>query len=496
MNYSILLTTSVAAPILALLAMLLWPTMPKRVAKGAALLASGYAMVSAAILWCAYYTQSLKGFAFTSYEFSTEKLPLPLFGLNGVSCIMFAMAAIVGFAAVLGTKTDMVKNYKSYMALIMAALCGLLGMFASMNMLFAYIFHEFAMVPTFLATVYWGSEGRRSAAMQMAIYLTLGALISLVGIVALFLFSGAQSFNIGDLISASTAQLANAKDASGLVFSLCVVGFGILISVFPFHSWAFKGYTAAPTAFSMMHAGVLKKFGFYMLLQLVIPALPWAANEYMGYVALAALFNVVLIGVLTMAQGDLKMMFSYSSVSHIGMCMLGLSTLSVLGVGAAALFAFGHGLSIALLFYISNIIINKAKTSDMDDMGGLISKAPVLCAFFLAAVLAGIGLPGFANFWGELGVFTALFGYNKIYCAIAALGLIISAIYGLRAVARVFFGPAKPQYDSVSDISTLEKLPAIVLLLALLFVGFFPKSVTTLLSSDLSQTSVFQQNIK
>ena len=206
--------------------------------------------------------------------------------------------------------------------------------------------------------------------------------------------------------------------------------------------------------------------------------------------AVLALFNVIYIGLLTMVQRDLKMMVSYSSVAHMGLCFLGIASMSVLGVGGTVLLMFGHGASVALLFMLSNAVVNRTGEWDMFKMGGLYKQTPNLAAFFLAATLASLGLPMFANFWGELSILASLWNFSPTICALAATGLIISAIYGLRAFANVFMGEPKdaiaPKFSQIPDLTFAEKLPAVILLAALLFVGFCPKAITSGLNADLS----------
>ena len=249
----------------------------------------------------------------------------------------------------------------------------------------------------------------------------------------------------------------------------------------------------------MLHAGVLKKFGLYVLIQVAVPLLPAGCADWSYVMAVLALFNVVYIGLVTMAQRDLKMMVSYSSVAHMGLCFLGIASMSVLGVGGAVLLMFGHGLSVALLFMLSNAIVNRTGEWNMFKMGGLYKQTPVLAGFFIAATLASLGLPGFANFWGEFSILMSLWSFSPAICAVAATGIIISAIYGLRAVANIFMGeePTKelePKFSGICDLTALEKIPAVILLAALLFVGFYPKSITQPLDSDLSIVPAYNQS--
>jgi len=276
-----------------------------------------------------------------------------------------------------------------------------------------------------------------------------------------------------------------ASSAQKLIFPLLLFGFGILVSLWPFHSWAPLGYGSAPSATAMLHAGVLKKFGLYGLIQIALPLLPEGAAHWAWKLALlAAVGNVLVIGFVTLAQRDLKQMLGYSSVMHMGYCFLGIACLSTVGTGGVVLLMVAHGLSVALLFLLATSIHHRTHTFDLTEMGGLAQKTPVLAAFFVAATMASIGLPGFANFWGELTVFVALWKFSPLITAIAIAGVVISAIYGLRAAARVFFGPPTEALQRVTaahppaDLGWGERLPALLLLVALLFFGFYPKALS------------------
>ncbi|HTX65421.1 MAG TPA: proton-conducting transporter membrane subunit, partial [Opitutaceae bacterium] len=280
-------------------------------------------------------------------------------------------------------------------------------------------------------------------------------------------------------------------------FGLLMFGFGILVSLWPFHTWAPLGYGAAPSSAAMLHAGVLKKFGLYGLIQIALPLLPAGGTTeftlpglsgvpltWTCLLAWLALGNVLVVGLITMAQRDLKQMIGYSSVMHMGYAFLGVATLSVAGAGGVVLLMVGHGLAVALLFLLATSIHHRTETFDLGEMGGLGRSAPVLAGLFTAATLAAIGLPGFANFWGELAIFVALWQFSPWMTAAAVLGIIISAVYGLRAAARVFFGTPTAEFARVAarrapaDLRWAERLPALILLAALLFVGFWPRALT------------------
>jgi NADH-quinone oxidoreductase subunit M len=306
-------------------------------------------------------------------------------------------------------------------------------------------------------------------------------MLSLLGLLALYIHSGTGSF---DLVSLRAWSAPAAAAGSGhKIFALLLFGFGILVSLWPFHSWAPSGYAAAPAPAAMLHAGVLKKFGLYGLLQIAVPLLPSGMADWGHTMAWLALGNVVLIGAITLAQRDLKMMLGYSSVMHMGYIFLGIACVSALGAGGAALLMFAHGLSIAALFLLSDAVYRRTHSYDLGAMGGLAQKAPVLAGFFVAATMAGIGLPGFGNFWGEFSVFVALWKYSHWMTAAAALGVVISAVYGLRAVSRIFYGAPSPAFQPlfdapVADIRASERWPAVILLGTLMLVGFWPAAIS------------------
>ncbi|MBC2600775.1 complex I subunit 4 family protein [Puniceicoccus vermicola] len=412
-------------------------------------------------------------------------------GLNGISLPLFFLAGLVGLAAGIQALHSDAGRRQLYLSLLLIMQAGLMGTFASVDIFFFYFFHELALIPTFVMIGIWGGFGRRSAAIEMTIYLTLGAMLSLLGLILIYSASGIDSFNLIDIRQYLIEQPLS-ETLSNNIFGLLLFGFGILVSLFPFHSWAPRGYAAAPTAAAMLHAGVLKKFGLYGLIQIAYPLLPQGAAHWGPLLMWLALGNVVVIGLITMAQRDLKQMVGYSSVMHMGYCFLGLVTLNSIGVGGAVILMFGHGLSVALLFMLSTAVFHRTQTYDMKEMGGLATRTPILAGMFVAATFASIGLPGFANFWGEFAIFVSLWHYNPWALAAAATGIIISAIYGLRAVAWIFFGkPSEAlaehwKENKPFELRQGERLSATLLFSGLMIVGFFPRIFSDYVDMDLT----------
>jgi NADH-quinone oxidoreductase subunit M len=236
----------------------------------------------------------------------------------------------------------------------------------------------------------------------------------------------------------------------------------------------------------MLHAGVLKKFGLYGLIQVAVPLLPQAAEGWSSWIMWLALGNILIVGLVAMAQTSFKAMISYGSVMHMGYCFLGIAVCSALGAGSAVMLMCAHGLSVALMFLLASFVRKRTDTFEMDEMGGLASKTPLLACFCIAGTLATIGLPGFGNFWGEFGVFLSL-GENKEhlpFLILAALGIIISAVFGLRAVARIFFGKESEELkeskrgSSITDLNKLEILQATIILAPLFLLGIWPLTIS------------------
>ena len=480
------LLLSIAAPLSLAVAIALG--LPKRWVVKLAYAAFAAPALLAVLVWWNFASapKESHGYAFLSgYSTGLDGFGIGLkLGLNGISLPLFVLAGIVGFAAGLYAIQSSAERMKTYLLLLLVMQAGLMGTFASVDVIFYYFFHELALIPTFIMVGIWGGRDRTYAAMMMTIYLTLGAMLSLLGLIAIYSKSGANSFDLMVLRDTLTSRPL-LQVTQEHIFGLLLFGFGILVSLWPFHSWAPLGYGAAPSSAAMLHAGVLKKFGLYGLVQIALPLLPLGALHWSrDLAALAGIGNVLVIGLVTMAQRDLKQMVGYSSVMHMGYAFLGIAAGSALGASGVVMLMVAHGLSVALLFLLSTSVYHRTHTFDMDQMGGLAQKAPVLAWMFVAATFASIGLPGFANFWGELTIFVSLWNFSHWITLVALAGTVVSAVYGLRAAARVFFGPQSDAFARVAashppaDLSWSEKVPAIVLVGALLFIGFWPKSLS------------------
>jgi NADH-quinone oxidoreductase subunit M len=267
--------------------------------------------------------------------------------------------------------------------------------------------------------------------------------------------------------------------AQHFIFPLLLFGFGILVSLWPFHTWAPLGYGAAPTATAMLHAGVLKKFGLYGLIRIALPLMPQGAQHWAHVLAWLCMGNLLYCGFVAMRQRNLNLLLGNSSVAHIGFIFLGIASLNLLGVTGAVFLMVAHGFLAALSFGLSGYLYQQTGTLNMDSWGGLLRRLPFIGAAFVIAAFAGCGLPGFANFAGEIMVLFGTWRAWQPFVVAAAWGaLIIAAIYMLRAVRTILHGPIEQKWAEIPDAGPWRKVPFVLLVAALLVFGCWPRFLT------------------
>jgi len=428
------------------------------------------------------------------WSFSLPVLAKPALHLafgfpDGMSVIMVLLTVIVTLAAVLSGQAPAGRE-KLYFSSSLLISGGALGAFAATDLFFFYAFHELALIPTFLMIGMLGRGDRRGAAWKITIYLGLGSIILLAGLVWLANLTG--TYDMGKMVAAAgTIDPAAQKGIAGLL----LVGFGTLVSLFPFHSWAAPAYASAPAPVAMLHAGVLKKFGLYGLLRLAIPLVPDGLQAWLTPLLVLLLGNVLWVGFVTISQKRLDGMLGNSSVMHMGYIFLAIAALiafpgNPLAQPAAILLMFAHGVSIAMLFGLADRIERTTGSLDLEELGGLAKSAPKLAFLFGIAAMASIGLPGLANFAGEVLVFLAAFksyhGVNglgpvQIACIFSLWGVVMSAVYMLRAYRNIFQGPCVCATAAAPDLTLADRIPAVLLALALFAVGLYPNLLLNLL---------------
>jgi NADH-quinone oxidoreductase subunit M len=469
----LLLLVTFAPIVAAILIMIGFP------ARLTALAASLLTLLISAIIFLRF--NALSGFQFgITFPISSELDLNFALGVDGLSLLMILLGAIVLVAAVWVTG-EIEHHENAFYACLLLIAGGAIGAFASLNLFFFYAFHELALIPTFLLIGIWGTGNRRAAAWKVTIYLALGSIILLVGLIMLYRAVPVSARSL-DLRILQAGQIPSSLQSS--IYLVLLIGFGILISLVPFHTWAPEAYASAPAPAAMLHAGVLKKFGLYGLLRLALPLLPDGARQWSGMLLVLLLANIIYIGLVTIAQRRLDWMLGYSSVMHMGYIFLGIASANILGTTGAAVLMFAHGLSIALLFGITGEIRKRVPSLDFDAMGGLAKAMPWAAFAFGLGVFAAIGLPGFANFAAEImvvfGAFQNGFDYQHFHIfqwatLLALWGVVISAVYMLRAYRRTFFGSSAKSELVITDIRSGFRVPIVLLVAVSLLLGFFPQ---------------------
>jgi NADH-quinone oxidoreductase subunit M len=482
-----MLTLIIALPLVTALALALVPRNFRFVMRLAALAATLFTLLLALLVFWRFETGQA-GYQFVSRIPWVGALGISYHvGVDGLNVGLILMGAVVAFAAAC-VSWEIKDREKEFYILLLVMTGGILGAFASLDLFFFYCFHELALVPTFIMIGVWGRGERKNyATFQITLYLSLGALIALVGLITLYVQTGAHSFDLTEIM-ARVREKPIPVAGQNLVFPLLLFGFGILVSLWPFHTWAPLGYASAPTATAMLHAGVLKKFGLYGLIRIALPLLPDAAQSWLNVIAWLCLGNIVYCGLVAMRQKDLNLLIGNSSVAHMGFVFLGIASLSLLGVTGAVVIMVAHGLLAALSFGLSGYLRQQTGHLQMEELGGLLQRLPFVGTALIMAMLAGCGLPGFANFAGEIMVLFGAWKTLQGFVAAAAWGaLIIGAVYMLRAARRILHGPLPDRWSGVRDASAWRKVPFALLLGCLLLFGFFPGLLTEKIKPSLEQ---------
>ena len=416
---------------------------------------------------------------------------------DGMSVIMVLLSVIVTLAALLSGKAPEGRETLYYGSSLLIS-AGAIGAFAATDLFFFYAFHELALIPTFLMIGILGRGDRKEAAWKITIYLGFGSIILLAGLVWLANLAG--TFDIPTMVrAAQEGSLAIDPAAQKGIAALLIVGFGVLVSLFPFHSWAAPAYASAPAPTAMLHAGVLKKFGLYGLLRIAIPLVPEGMNAWLVPLLVLLVGNILWVGLVTINQKRLDLMLGNSSVMHMGYIFLAIAALAAakangqvndLAQPAAVLLMFAHGISIAMLFGLADRIERNTGTLELSDLGGLAKSAPGMAFLFGMVGMASIGLPGLATFAGEVMVFLSAFrnydpaaglGPVQIACILAIWGVVISAVYMLRAYRKIFQGPTVRATETAADLTFADRIPVLLLAVALLAVGLYPNLLLSLL---------------
>jgi len=414
-----------------------------------------------------------------------------IMGVDGINLPMILLTGIISFVSIL-VSFNIQERHKEYFILTLITLTGVMGVFCTQDLFFFIIFYEAATIPMYLLISIWGSDRRDKArtvkreysAMKLTIYLQLGGGLVLLGILGAYFLAGfpqgmARTFSLNDVINCGNL----AKGVQIFLFPLLFIGFAIEAGIVPFHTWLPDGHSAAPTALSMILAGVLLKMGGYGIIKIALGLAPYGAHFWLPTMAVLGVIGVIYGALCALKQNDIKYMIAYSSVSHMGIALLGISSQNATGLCGALFQMFSHGIIAALLFAAAGIIHEKTGTRSMDDLGGLAARMPFVASIFVLAGLAALGLPATSGFVAELLVFVSLFAANMPLCGVLAIGsLVLSALYILRAIQRIFFG--EPTDRPVHDGHGIELAPQIIMALVIIVMGVYPKLLMDVMSGS------------
>ena len=409
-------------------------------------------------------------------------------GADGISVPMILLTGVVTLTGVL-VSWSVENRAKEFFVLFFLLVAGVFGVFVSLDLFFFFFFYEMAVMPMYLLIGVWGSSSdfgsflrpKEYGAMKLMLYLVAGSVLVWVALIAVFVEGGIGSFSLVML-----REVTFSDDFQRLFFPMFMIGFGILAGLWPFHTWSPDGHVAAPTAVSMLHAGVLMKLGAYGIIRVGIDLLPQGAADWMPVLIILGTVNVIYGAVSAMGQRDLKYVVGYSSVSHMGYVLMGFATLNAVGVGGAVLQMFSHGIMTALFFALVGAIYDRTHVRDIWVLEGLTKRMGLTAAFFAVAGLASLGLPGLSGFVAELMVFIGVFRDYPLLGILGVIGAAITAVYILRLLAKVFFGPLDPRWERLPDLKRLEGFSAAVLVLFLVVVGLYPKPWMDMIDSGVA----------
>lgn len=406
-------------------------------------------------------------------------------GVDGLTLTMLLLTWLVALAA-FAVEHPVQDRPNLFNACLLFIAAGANGAFLSTDLFWLYVFHELALIPTFLLIGMYGyGSDRQGAAWKVTIYLGLGSLILLAGLIALVLSLPTVTFDLQE-IQAMLQTTPIDVEAQQWIFLLLLIGFGILVSLFPFHTWAPTAYAAAPTPAAMLHAGVLKKFGLYGLLRVAVPFLPAGAEACADLLLVLLIGNLLFVGLATISQKQFDLTLGYSSVMHMGYIFLGIAAANIISLQGATILMLAHGLSVAALFALCGELRTRTGTTLYSELGGLVKAMPMLTLLMGFSVFASIGLPGFANFAGEVMIFFGAFGkaftqegfaLTQWATVIALIGVVFSAVYMLRAYKAICFGEKGERAAVDSDITKGSCYAVGALVAALLIFGFIPQLI-------------------
>ncbi len=470
------------SPLVGMLLIMFLPREYKNAMRWIAVGTSAFSLVLAVMIFFAY-DPNAPGYLGTKLQFVEKINWVPQLGMSyfvgadGISLPLIVLNAIVIFTGSF-ISWNIEDRTKEYFVLLLLLVVGVYGVFISLDLFLFFVFYELAVLPMYLLIGIWGSTRKEYGAMKLTLYLMVGSAMVIVGMVAVYVVGGTF-----DMVALSNTVFSRTFQ---IVFFLPIfVGFAVLAGMFPFHTWSPTGHVAAPTAVSMLHAGVLMKLGAYGALRAALWLMPNGAHYWLPTIAGITLLNVVYGATIAMVQKDFKYVIGYSSVSHMGLVMLGISAMNTTALNGAVMQMFAHGVMTALFFaVVGRMVYERTHTRQLPELGGLMKIMPFAFVVFIIASLSSMGMPGTAGFMAEFTIFTGVMNFNPVIGTIAALSIPITAAYVLRVGYMAFMGDVKdPHYYELPPLTWQEKFAGTVLACVVIGVGLFPSIIMNLIGT-------------
>jgi NADH-quinone oxidoreductase subunit M len=469
-----ILSVIVFTPIVAGMLILLFPAERKNEVRVTALAAATFALLLS--IWVYFtYDSSAAG-----YQFQESYNWLPALGIgyhvgvDGMSTPLVLLTGVVMFTGVL-ISWGIEDRPREFFAFLFILASGVFGVFAALDLFQLFFFYEIAVFPMYLLIAIWGwIKTREYAAMKLTLYLFIGSVVSLVGALAMYWVAyqntGVLSFDMLQL------EQAGFSEQFQIVWFLPVfLGFAVLGGIWPFHNWSPDGHVAAPTAVSMFHAGVLMKLGAFAALRVGIMLLPMGAQYWSWLIMAFAAIAVVYGAFIAFMQDDMKYMIGFSSVSHMGLVMLGLSTLNKTGLTGAGVQMFSHGVMTALFFAVTGMIYDRAHTRQISELGGMAKIMPFAAIGFIIGGLVSMGMPGFSGFVAEFPIFMGVWEIQPWVAIVASISIVITAAYIMRNIRDVFFRPMPENLEGhITDVNVLDKVAIVTVCVLMVAIGLVP----------------------
>lgn len=408
-------------------------------------------------------------------------------GVDGISVVMLLLSSIIVFTGVFASWNMNPQPREFFMWFALLAI-GVYGFFISIDLFTMVLFYEVALIPMYLLIGLWGTGKKEYSAMKLTLMLMGGSAFMILGVLGIYFNSNLpeHSFNILEI-----AKAGMSLESQYIFFPLTFIGFGVLGAMFPFHTWSPDGHASAPTAVSMLHAGVLMKLGGYGCFRIAIFLMPQAAHELSWIFLILTGISVVYGAFGAIVQTDLKYINAYSSVSHCGLVLFAILMLNESATTGAVMQMLSHGLMTALFFALIGMIYGRTHTRDIREMGGLMKIMPFLSVCYVIAGLASLGLPGLSGFVSEMTIFMGAFEhtdtFHRVFTIVAVSSIVITAVYILRVVGKILYGPVQDKHhESLTDATWFEKLAVVSLIVCIAGIGMYPSFVSNIIRDSLS----------